>query len=87
MKVGAVILALVGILMASSLAYADRYELIWIARCLEDNADARVPAGVVVRYCTCMTSKMDRNETRSVTEWEKAYPDERRDCDRQAGWR
>jgi len=87
MKMAVVLLVLLGSLMASSIAYADANELKWIARCLLDNADAKVPTAVVVKYCICMTDKMDRNETRSVTQWEKTHPTERAACDREAGWK
>jgi hypothetical protein len=30
---------------------------------------------------------MDSNETRSITQWEKANPGARKDCERQAGWK
>ncbi len=79
-------LVLLGSLMASSIAYADANELRWIAKCLQDNATANVATGVVIKYCTCMTDKMDKQETQSVTQWEKTHPTERADCDRQSGW-
>jgi hypothetical protein len=87
MKVAVIVLVLLGSLMASSIVHADADELRWIARCLQDNADAKVPTAVVVKYCTCMTDKMDRNETRSVTQWEKTHPVERAACDRESGWK
>jgi hypothetical protein len=34
-----------------------------------------------------MNEKMDDNETRSITQWERANPAARRDCERQSGWR
>jgi hypothetical protein len=34
-----------------------------------------------------MNEKMDENETRSITQWEKSHPAERKACDKQAGWR
>jgi len=87
MKVTAVLLVLVGSLMVCSMAYADAYDLHWIARCLEDNADAKVATEVVIKYCTCMNNKMDRNETQSITQWEKTHPVERSECDRESGWK
>ena len=87
MKIIAVLLVLVGSLFATTNLYADAYDLKWIARCLEDNAEAKVATEVVVRYCTCMTNKMDRNESRSVTQWEKTHPQERAECDRESGWK
>ena len=87
MKLTAVVLVLLVSLMSSSIVYADANELKWIARCLQDNADAQVPTAVVVKYCTCMTDKMDRKETQSVTQWEKTHPTERAACDRESGWK
>jgi len=58
----------------------------WIAQCLSDNVDAKVTAAVVATYCTCMNGKMSDNETRSITQWEKANPNARRACEREAGW-
>jgi hypothetical protein len=34
-----------------------------------------------------MNEKMSSNETRSITEWEKANPAARAACDRESGWR
>lgn len=87
MKLAAAVLFLLVSLMASSIAYADANELKWIARCLQDNANAKVATEVVIKYCTCMTDKMDRSETQSVTEWEKTHPVERAACDRESGWK
>jgi hypothetical protein len=42
---------------------------------------------VVRKSCICMNEKMDNNETRSITEWEKANPKAMADRDRQAGWK
>jgi hypothetical protein len=87
MKRMAVVLVLLASLMASSIAYADANELKWIARCLQDNADAKAPTAVVIKYCTCMTDKMDKKETQSVTQWEKTHPTERAACDLESGWK
>jgi hypothetical protein len=88
MKRAAVMLVLLASLVAgSSVVYADANELKWIARCLEDNASAKVATDVVVKYCTCMTDKMERSETQTVTQWEKTHPAERAACDREAGWK
>lgn len=87
MKKAAVLFVLLGCLLAGSNAYADADELRWIAQCLRDNAEAKVSTDVVVKYCSCMTYKMDRNETQSVTQWEKTHPKERAECDRESGWR
>jgi hypothetical protein len=75
--------------LASNVAVAQRVtqdDLKWINRCIADNrGDAA--ADVIRKYCICMNEKMDDNETRSITEWEKANPGARRACEREAGWR
>lgn len=58
----------------------------WINQCLSDNQDAKVAASVVSAYCTCMNNKMSDNETRSITQWEKANPAARGACERESGW-
>jgi hypothetical protein len=58
----------------------------WVARCLMDNADAKVAQTVVQTYCTCMNDKMDDNETRSITTWEKANPVAKKECEQKSGW-
>jgi hypothetical protein len=35
----------------------------------------------------CMNEEMDDNETRSVTQFEKANPKIRAKCDKQSGWK
>jgi hypothetical protein len=30
---------------------------------------------------------MDDNENASVSDWEKSHPDERKACEKEAGWR
>jgi len=58
----------------------------WINQCVNDNkGDA--PAGVVLKYCTCMNNKMSNNETQSITQWEKTHVAERKACDKEAGWK
>jgi hypothetical protein len=34
-----------------------------------------------------MNEKMGSNETQSVTQWEKAHPNEEKECDAKAGWK
>ncbi len=62
-------------------------DLKWVNQCLRDNADAKVSRDVVRKYCVCMNNKMDDNETRSISQWEKANPKARAACDREAGWK
>ncbi len=60
----------------------------WINQCISDNAGQPGATTEIVRtYCMCMDEKMDDNETRSITEWEKANPEVMKACDKQAGWR
>ncbi len=87
MKFKAVMWVMVGLLTVCGIAYADSYDLKWIAKCIEDNADAKVAPEVVSRYCACMNNKMDSNESQSITQWEKTHPKERAECDRESGWK
>lgn len=60
----------------------------WVNRCIADNrGEAGATPAIVRAYCVCMNEKMDDNETRSITEWEKANPASRRACEKQAGWK
>ena len=59
----------------------------WINECIRDNRDQGAKAEVVRVYCTCMNNKMSDNETRSISQWEKANPKARAACDREAGWK
>ena len=60
----------------------------WINQCVDDNkAEPGATLAIAQAYCTCMNEKMDNNETRSVTQWEKANPGARRACERQSGWK
>jgi hypothetical protein len=40
---------------------------------------------VALAYCTCMNNRMSNNETRSITQWEKANPNAQ-EAWQQAGW-
>ena len=60
----------------------------WVNQCIADNKGERGGTPVVLRaYCTCMNDKMDDNETRTITQWEKSHPDERKACEKEAGWK
>ena len=77
-------------LAASSIAFADTTEddVTWINQCIADNKGQ--PGGteeIVRKYCMCMNEKMDTNERRSVTQWEKSHRAERDACSKDAGWR
>lgn len=57
-----------------------------INQCVKDNKNEGAKKEVVLKYCTCMNSKMDNNEIKSITRWEKTHPTEQRACNREAGW-
>jgi hypothetical protein len=72
-------------------AYAQKMnsdDVKWINKCISDNqGEAGATPQIIRAYCMCMNEKMDENETRSITQWEKSHPRERKECDRQAGWK
>jgi len=78
-------------LMSSNATFAQQMnadDLKWVNECIRDNRDEAGGTPAIVRaYCICMNEKMDDNETRSITQWEKANPRARRECERQAGWK
>jgi hypothetical protein len=81
------LLVIGGMFIASSALAQTADDKKWINQCLSDNSDAKVAKTVVAVYCTCMNDKMSENETRSITEWEKANPNSRRACEQVAGWK
>ena len=63
-------------------------DLKWINQCIGDNKSEPGGTPEIVRaYCICMNEKMDNNETRSITQWEKANPGARKACEKTAGWK
>jgi hypothetical protein len=63
-------------------------DLKWVNQCISDNKSEKGGTPAIVRaYCICMNEKMDDNETRSITQWEKANPKARVACEKQAGWK
>jgi hypothetical protein len=81
-------LALIGAVVNVSAAFAGSADdAKWIAQCIMDNKDEKVAAEVMTKYCTCMTAKMDENETKSVTQWEKTHKTEEAQCDKESGWK
>ena len=91
MKIKAFGLAVIAWAMAGGAALPQAMnadDLKWVNQCIRDNRGAAGATPAVVRaYCVCMNEKMDDNETRSITQWEKANPAARRACEQQAGWR
>ena len=89
MKRTATMLLLGGAMLASHAAFAQRMtqdDLKWINQCIADNKGG-ASAEVIRKYCQCMNDKMDNNETRSISQWEKANPKARAACDRESGWK
>ncbi|MBF0457344.1 MAG: hypothetical protein HQK99_05565 [Nitrospirae bacterium] len=82
-----VILFLVAFVMTASLAFADADDTKWIAQCIKDNKKEGAKEEVVYKYCECMNSKMDSNETKSISQWEKSHPKEMKECEDKAGWK
>lgn len=85
----AVVLGFFGFAISGNAVLAqalDADDVKWINQCIADNKGGASDA-VVRKYCVCMNDKMSSNETRSITEWEKANPAARRACDRESGWR
>lgn len=60
----------------------------WVARCVSDNAGAKVAVDIISKYCTCMNNEMDNNETRSISTWEKTAEGKvaMAKCDKESGW-
>ncbi len=86
MKIVAVLMIVFASVVTSGVARAGADDAKWVAQCLKDNAEAKVAPDVVKKYCTCMNDKMSDNETRTITEWEKANPNTRAACEKEAGW-
>ena len=68
-------------------AQADADDDKWIAKCVRDNKDEGATVAVVKKYCSCMNDKMDKNETASITTWEKTHKAETAQCSKEAGWK
>ena len=89
MKPGALVLCLLGFAISGDAVFAQALnadDVKWINQCIADNKGGASDA-IIRKYCVCMNEKMDNNETRSITQWEKANPPARRACDRESGWR
>ncbi|MEI6560053.1 MAG: hypothetical protein WCO00_16770 [Rhodospirillaceae bacterium] len=75
-----------GAVFLSGAARADSDDKLWVAQCVRDNAGAEVATPVLLKYCKCMTNKMDDDENRSVAEWEPSHPAEKAACRSRAQW-
>jgi len=81
-------LLIAGSFATGALAQMSQDDLKWVNQCIQDNkGEAGATPAIVRAYCICMNEKMDDNETRSITQWEKANPAARRACEKQAGWK
>jgi hypothetical protein len=80
-------LALAAITSLPAFAQQTSDDVKWIKECVADNKDEGQSAPVILGYCTCMNNKMSSNETRSITQWEKANPRALEACAREAGWK
>jgi hypothetical protein len=90
MRIIAAALLAASFVLPDSVAVAQQLsadDIKWINQCIRDNRRQGAAPDVVRKSCICMNEKMDDNETRSITEWEKANPKAMADRDRQAGWK
>ena len=85
MKFAVPALAFAGCVIASN-AFAQSDDVKWINKCIADSAGISGTMQQKTMYCSCMVSKMDEHETRSVTQWEKANPAAMKDCEKRSGW-
>jgi hypothetical protein len=88
MKFLAVALMLAGSALANSAVLAqkmDADDLKCVNQCITDNKGGASDA-IIRAYCICMNEKMDSNETRSITQWEKTHKPEMAACDKVSGW-
>ena len=69
-------------------AFAGPDDAKWVAKCVGDNAGAKVSVEIITKYCTCMNNEMDDNETLSVTAWERTGKGKvaMAKCDKESGW-
>jgi len=87
MKLKAIGLLAIAWVMASTAVLAQTADdRRWVNQCIRDNAGS-TSAAIIRAYCVCMNDKMDENETRSISQWERSNPAARRECDRVSGWR
>ncbi len=90
MKSLASVLAAIAVMTLSHAASAQMTsdDLKWVNQCISDNKGEPGATPAIVRaYCICMNEKMDDNETRTITQWEKANPRARVACEKEAGWK
>lgn len=81
------VIAAVAFIALSFQAQAGADDQAWIKKCVADNKGEGATPEVVRKYCTCMNGKMDDNETKSISAWEKTHPNEMKACEKEAGWK
>jgi len=88
MRIPTLVVLVAASVMASSAAFAQlsKDDMKWINQCIADNKGGAAEA-VIRKYCMCMNEKMDDNESKSITQWEKTHPKERAACDKESGWK
>lgn len=89
MKTFTTLVFLAGAVFAGAPALAQTMtadDMKWVNQCINDNKGA-TSAAIIRKYCICMNEKMDDNETRSISQWEKANPKARAACDKVSGWK
>jgi hypothetical protein len=87
MKLAVAVLFLAAPVFANSaFAQLSKDDVKWINECIVDNKGGASEA-IIRKYCMCMNEKMGDNETRSITQWEKANPRARASCDKESGWK
>ncbi len=95
MRLTGILMVLGGALVAGAFlagngakAQLSKDDMKWINQCIADNKGERGGTPEVVRkYCMCVNEAMDDNETRTVTQFEKANPKIRIKCEKAAGWK
>jgi hypothetical protein len=95
MKLRPMLMLLAGVVVAGAFlsgngvrAQVTKDDVKWINQCIADNkGEAGGTTDVVRKYCMCMNEEMDDNETRSVTQFEKANPQIMAKCSKQSGWK
>ncbi len=80
MRFFAIALCLAGSVLASGTARADSEDKLWVAQCIRDNAGSEAPTAALLKYCSCMTNKMDDDENKQVKEWEESHSAEKAAC-------
>lgn len=87
MKRHAALIAMLACLATPAFADKNSDDSKWIGDCVIENKDEKQSADVVTKYCTCMNNQMSDDESRSITEWEKANPKVMEQCSKESGWK